>query len=514
MVIEQVRAAGETWPGRTRVRLPLGTRQFDVAYTGLTLATARQTRFRYRLAGQDTAWVDAGTRRVAYFTNVAPGHYTFEVAAASPSGAWTPQPATLSVDVPPYLSERGWFRLLLALGLVAVVTGGVRTRLRRLGARSAALEQAVDARTTELRDEKTRAEDARQVAEEQRGIAESIRGTVEAQAAELKTLDAAKSRFFANLSHEFRTPLTLIIGPVESAAHSLRVDGQDAVADELATALQSARRLQRLIDQLLDLARLESRALPFRPYMADLAAFAREIVFAFAGLAEQRGVTLTFQAPEAPLRCLFDPDAVEKVVFNLIANAVKFTAPGGRISVRVAAAVQEGAPVALVHVRDTGTGIAADKLPFLFDRFFQAESHHARTGSGIGLSLAHELVTLHGGRLDVESEVGFGSTFTASFPLPAPVTAPPGEEEVVGRLTPPCRQPSSPRRLHQRWPRRRRCGGVGARVRWCCSWKTTTRCAPSRGATWPGATRFSKRRTGGRASRWPLRTVPTSSSPT
>ncbi len=300
----------------------------------------------------------------------------------------------------------------------------MRLRLRRLSERGDRLEAAVGARTHELAEAKSHADDARDRAEEQsqiaddaRQAADEARQTVEAQAEALQRLDAAKSRFFADLSHEFRTPLSLIIGPVESASDHLRATGQAPVADDLATALRSARRLVRLIDQLLDLARLESQALPFTPRTGDLSAFTREVVRAFGPLAEQRGVALAFHAPRGAVPLRFDRDALEKVVVNLIANAVKFTPAGGRIAVRVAPGDGDGTARpggAVLSVRDTGTGMAPEVLPRLFDRFFRGTT--TVEGVGIGLALARELVDLHGGTIDVTSEVGFGSTFTVTLP--------------------------------------------------------------------------------------------------
>ncbi len=415
VLVEQVRAGAQVWPRSAPLRLPLGERRFEVAYTSLRLSSAPRIQFRYRLAGLDTAWVQAGATRTATFTNVPPGHYTFEVQASNAWSVWSAS-ATREIVVPPFATETGWFRGGLLLALLAAGWGGVDLRLRRLRERAGRLEAAVSDRTRELTTEKASAEQAWRDAEEQRGIAEGNWATVEAQATALKSLDAAKSRFFANLSHEFRTPLTLIIGPVESAAETLRSGGHAADADDLATALSSAQRLQRLIDQLLDLARLEGQALPFEPREGDLVAFTREIVRGFAPLAEARGLTLAFEAPGAPVHVRFDVDALEKVVFNLVANAVKFTREGGRIAVRVGTQPGTDGAQALVSVRDSGVGVAPEMLPLLFDRFFQASPHHARSGAGIGLSLTKELVELHGGRIEVESKVGFGSTFTVLLP--------------------------------------------------------------------------------------------------
>jgi CheY-like chemotaxis protein len=235
------------------------------------------------------------------------------------------------------------------------------------------------------------------------------------QASALAELDRAKDRFFANISHEFRTPLTLILGPLADLSEGRHGVLPAPVAGQLAMMRRNAQRLLRLINQVLDLTRLESGELALDLAPADLAATGRATTASFAPLAERRGIALTFRAPAGAVPVRLDVPQFEKVLLNLLSNAFKFTEPGGRVSVRIT--VDDGA--AMLAVRDTGVGIAPALLPRVFDRFFQADGSATRRheGSGIGLSLARELAELHGGSIHVESAPGEGSTFTVRLPL-------------------------------------------------------------------------------------------------
>ena len=241
-----------------------------------------------------------------------------------------------------------------------------------------------------------------------------------------------RSRLFADLSHEFRTPLTLILGPLDELFEGeADVDPVPVPRARLAAMRQNARRLLRLIGQLLDLAKLEAGSLrldvrPTRPFP-----FLRGLVGSFASLAERRGVALRFEADVqeggADVRLLLDRDKLEKVVVNLVSNALKFTPEGG--TVRVRASYAAGEPGRLtVEVKDTGRGIPADDLPHIFERFRQAHPSEAG-GTGIGLALTRELVLLHGGDVRAESEEGFGSLFTVTLPVHAAPPALDGDGE-------------------------------------------------------------------------------------
>ena len=380
--IEEVLVDDEPVPVRDgSLRLGPGADRIEIRYSGLHFADPERVRFRYRL-GPDEPWRDAGTRRSRTYDNLAPGRYTFEVAAANPDGVWNATPAVLALTVVP-----PWWRAPWALGLWALVLGGgfyafVRWRVWTLRQQNEALEVLVAARTSQ----------------------------VEAQAEQLRDLDRAKSRFFANLSHEFRTPLTLLLGPIETM-----LDRAEAPEDlRLLRGMQTqSRRLLRLVGQLLDLSKLDAGAVALHAQPGDLVAFLRRLTASFASLAEQRGVTLGFQAEDGRVDAAFDPEKLEQIVGNLLSNALKFTPEGGKVQV----GLEVGGSEAVVQVRDTGTGIEPDALERVFDRFYQTEAASDGLGTGIGLALARDLAELHGGSLSAESTVGFGSVFTLRLPL-------------------------------------------------------------------------------------------------
>ncbi|WP_414563284.1 MULTISPECIES: response regulator [unclassified Anabaena] len=225
------------------------------------------------------------------------------------------------------------------------------------------------------------------------------------QAERLLQLDKQKTEFFQNISHEFRTPITLIQGPLESAVST----GEGLSHEQSAIALRNSRRLLRLVNQLLDLQRLDAgRMQPkFRP--CDLVEFVSQIVESFRPYCEKKGLILVTQMSACPTVYL-DMEKFDKVVYNLLSNAMKFTPDGGTISVKL----QSTENHCQLQVQDTGIGIIQEQIPQLFERFRQAEGSANRSyeGSGLGLALVKELVELHGGKVTVNSAYGEGTTFT------------------------------------------------------------------------------------------------------
>jgi signal transduction histidine kinase/CheY-like chemotaxis protein len=232
----------------------------------------------------------------------------------------------------------------------------------------------------------------------------------QARATALAELDRAKTAFFSNVSHEFRTPLTLLLGPTEEAvASSGKLDGAD-----LETVYRNAQRLLKLVNTLLDFSRIEAGRVQASFEPTDLAAVTADLASAFRSAVERAGLSLVVDCAPLPEPVYVDREMWEKVVLNLISNAFKFTLAG---TIRVSLA-SRGARAELA-VADTGVGIAPEDLPRVFERFHRVERARARTheGSGIGLSLVRELVAMHGGTVSVESAVGEGTTFTVSLPI-------------------------------------------------------------------------------------------------
>lgn len=230
----------------------------------------------------------------------------------------------------------------------------------------------------------------------------------------LAEIDRAKTAFFSNVSHEFRTPLTLMLGPLEEAMGA--VDLPHGVRAQLELAHRNSGRLLRLVNSLLDFSRIEAGRVTARYVPTDLAAFSSDIASGFRSATEKAGLDLRLHCPPLPQLVYLDREMWEKVLLNLLSNAFKFTLEG---FIFVEVGVSADGQSAYVHVRDSGIGIAAEELPKLFDRFHRVEGAQGRSfeGSGIGLALVQDLVQLHHGSIDVASEPGHGTTFRVNLPF-------------------------------------------------------------------------------------------------
>ncbi len=251
----------------------------------------------------------------------------------------------------------------------------------------------------------------------------SLEQKVAERTRELEEMDKAKSRFFANISHEFRTPLTLIMGPLEKRLSTAR-DKQDI--QEMQMMLRNSRRLLNLINQLLELARLDSGKIKLQAAEQNIVPFLKSIVMCFESLAVQNKVGLVFHKEKDDITLYFDPEKLEKIITNLLSNAFNYTPEGGSITVLVRRPAETGSfPSGCVEisVRDTGSGIPANHLPHIFDRFYRVDGtvESKRKGSGIGLALTKELVELHHGEIEVQSSCrddhSRGTEFSLRLPM-------------------------------------------------------------------------------------------------
>ncbi len=404
---------------------------FSIGFVMLDYANPGRNQYAYRLRGFDDAWIDNGNRREAQLMNLSPGHYIFEVRGKNYEGVWTPQPASVEIIIHPPFWATWWFRTLMVLSLAGLVWLAYQLRIRQIQAQKTELEHLVTQRTDELRREKEAAENAKQtiekqarVLEAQKELAERDKATIEKQTRRLLEMDRIKSRFFANISHEFRTPLTLIMSPLEDMLSSdTNTKALDpALSKTLGGIQRNSHRLLRLINQLLDLSKMESGNMQPQLSAGNIIEFTHRIIQSFANSASQKDIALHFQHQVDEADLLFDHDKLEKIYYNLISNALKFTPDDGEISLSLSLARRNGVMPASdwleIQVKDNGIGIAADKIPHIFDRFFQVDDSSIReyAGSGIGLALTSELIDVLGGEISVESEIGKGTSFTVSLP--------------------------------------------------------------------------------------------------
>jgi len=351
---------------------------FALSFGALDYTLARENRYAYKLEGFDKDWNYVGAQNTAYYTNLDPGEYVFRVKASNNDGVWSTADSSIRIYVRPPLWRTAYAYLFYVL-----VAGGLLFYSRRRGLarvkRKFALEQ-----------EKQEARRAQE-------------------------LDKLKLKFLTNLSHEFRTPISLIMGPADQLLSGQK-DGQDV--DKLQLIRRNSRRLLNLVNQLLDFRKMEEHELKLQLSDGEFVGFFKDICQSFADLSERKSIRLTVETNIDRLFVKFDKDKVERILFNLLSNAFKFTPEGGAIRVVLDRAEGEGIAI---KVEDTGIGIPADKKELVFQRFFQNATPGSivNAGTGIGLSITREFVRLHGGTISVESEVEKGSVFTVVLPMMA-----------------------------------------------------------------------------------------------
>jgi len=376
-----ISAAGE-------FELPYKDKYLTFEFVALDYTHPEKNQYAFMLEGFNNDWIYSGTRRFASYTNLDPGTYVFKVKGSNNDGVWNEQGLAVKITITPPLWKTWWAYALYVLITASLLYGVRRYELNRLRLKNQLQLEHV-------------------------------------QAEKFKELDHLKSRFFANISHEFRTPLTLILGPLEQVSTKIADLG---LKHQLHTAFNNGRRLLRLINQLLDLSKLEAGGMELKTSRGNLIAFLKGIVFTFESAAQQKQITLEFQSVYDHLVAYYDVGKLEQVFYNLMANAIKFIPPnaGGKISVKAVksqASLLEKLPpnVECVRItfRDNGIGIPSELLPRIFGRFYRVERSRAldQEGTGLGLALAKEMVELHYGQISVSSEEGKGSAFIVTLPL-------------------------------------------------------------------------------------------------
>ena len=395
------------------VEIAYGQRDVTFDYVALHFSNAARNEYFYRLDSYDGGWQGPVTARSARYTNLAPGAYTFRVKAVSSHGVAGLEEAVFSFAIRPPFYGTWWFRTLAGLGVLLALFAGYRLRVRRLYRQREDLKQEVARRTREL---------------------QHAAETLERQAQQLKELDSAKSRFFANISHEFRTPLTLTLGPLRDVRSGLHGQIPRDALDEIELAIRNTERQLELVDQLMELARLDAGQMDFRPKRTRLDEWLRLASAPFESLAKRQRMRFVVETPAEPVYAPVDEEKLDRVLGNLLGNAFKFTPAGGTVSVRLSG---PAAGWASIEIEDTGPGIRPDDLPHVFERFYRGgQEAGSMPGAGIGLALAKECVDRHGGQIRAENRPGGGARFTVRLrttpaePGADPATALPVEPAV------------------------------------------------------------------------------------
>ncbi|MGG7664395.1 hybrid sensor histidine kinase/response regulator transcription factor [Dyadobacter sp. BHUBP1] len=350
---------------------------FSIGYGALNYTNPEQTSYRYRLVGLQNEWQQASHATTASYTNLSPGDYRFEVQASSDGSDWGSPPTTVAVTVKPpfYLTVYAYMLYVLA-PIVAVYL------MRRRGIRKL---------HRKFRDEQARRETERK-----------------------QELDRLKIKFLTNLSHEFRTPISLILAPAENLLAQ-----ESPHQPQISAIRRNAKRLLNLVDQLLDFKNLQEQELKADLRRADIVPFVRDACDSFSDLSQRKRVRFTFDSSVAHLLIDFDADKMERILFNLLSNAFKFTPEGGEVALQLNCGTDDTQQNWLyIKVSDTGIGISPEHYEKIFERFFQddADASVLNQGSGIGLSIVKEFVQMHGGFITVGSNGGRGSVFTVGLP--------------------------------------------------------------------------------------------------
>lgn len=369
-------------------------------YTSTFFDAIESIEYQSYLEGSEDTWAPWTLETDRNYTNLPHGTYTFKLRARNIYGELSEvSEYSFTISTPWYLTW--WAYVVYGLLAMLLIWAAIRLNARKLVLANAALERKVKKRTEQIRKQKEKAE--------------KDKVTIEQQANRLRELDKVKSRFFANISHELRTPLTLINAPLEALMEDGSIDSAE-VKHTLEVAHQNSKRLHSLVEEILDLAKLEAGKLMLIENPVRLEVFIEELLQAYSTVVEEKSVRIQLHSKiDANLAVLCDEKKCAKVMHNLLSNAVKFTPPNGKIEVEI----KEQAGFVKITVTDNGEGIHPDDLPRIFDRFYQSEQpgKKAEGGTGIGLALAKELAILMGGNLMVESVLGEMTKFTFTLKL-------------------------------------------------------------------------------------------------
>lgn len=433
------------------VTLSYKEKMFAIEFSSFNYQEPGLIRYAYFLEGFDDHWnYVASNRRYASYTNLKPGKYTFKVRASASNGEFTSPPALVKIYIAPPFWDTWWFRTFVALAFAAVIFGYIRLRTYALKRQKQILEKQVKERTERINQQKealsvqaVQLRNNNRELEQKKELIEGQNQRLEVQNKEildqrdqlielnkkLKLVSQLRLSFFTNISHEFRTPLTLIIGPLEKLLKENKVG--DEVQNTLSLINRNARRLLYLINQIMDFRKIEQGRMELKVTRGNFRDFCKNVFLAFEPLSEIKQISFSFRTHSMPAEVWFDVQKLENVLYNLLSNAFKYTPAGGCIRLDVngltfdesrlnpeATEVAGDKTVISIRVTDSGLGISEENIPLIFKRFYRIHSEEALKvgGSGIGLALTKELIRTHHGEIYVSSQLGEGSVFEVQFP--------------------------------------------------------------------------------------------------
>lgn len=349
------------------LKLPHDQNSFTIQFAALDMKYPDNISYSYQLEGFEKNWNNIGKQRTATYTNLPKGHYTLKVRSTNSDGIWVENTRILPIIVLPSFWETPWAYFLYVLFILLIIFTAVYILFTIFR-----LKHKV---------------------------------SVEQEISDIKL------RFFTNISHELRTPLTLIAGPIEQVLQYGKLDNKER--EQLILVERNTNRMLRLVNQILDFRKIQNKKMRMRVQLIDLIPFIRHIMENFTGLADEHQIDFEMATSLSSLKIWADADKLEKVVFNLLSNAFKYTPQGRQIKV----IVQEKENNAIIAIEDQGIGIAENKQQSLFIRFENLVDRNLfnQASTGIGLSLVKELIDMHHGKIDIYSKLGEGSRFTINL---------------------------------------------------------------------------------------------------
>ena len=353
---------------RNNLRLPYDENLLEFEFVALNYEQPQKNQYRFRLIGVDREWINSGTRNSVVYSHLSPGHYTFEVQGSNNDRIWNEKSLELHFRILPPWWLTWWAFVLYGLLIVSLLYTFYTFQLNKK--------------------------------------------LVQSEANRLKELDQLKSRLYTNITHEFRTPLSIILG----VARQVKREKRASLTPQVEMIERNGQQLLRLVNQLLDLSKIESGKFELNYQRGDIINFLKYLTESFHSLAEQKAIQLHFLSDFDQLEMDFDQECLQQIFYNLLSNALKFTPEGGHIYLQVTRLPE---PKLEIKIKDTGIGIPEDQLSKIFDRFYQLDDSDTRRadGSGIGLALVKELTKQMEGEISVKSKPNRGTEFILILPI-------------------------------------------------------------------------------------------------
>ena len=373
--------------------------------------------YQYKLEGYDNDWrTDKRHRRAALYSNLTPGTYTFCVRCATAQGDFS-QPTRVTLHVARYFYKQWWFMVLVSIVILMLINLLIRYRVETLKRQKAHLENEVNKRTSALESKSEELSRQNEILFSQNEEISRQKNQMEKMTRKIQELTVDKLAFFTNITHEFRTPLTLIIGPIERA---LKLSTNPKVIEQLNFVHNNSKHLLSLVNQLMDFRKVETGNMPISLQPGNFSSFVDDVLLPFKALAAENKITINnFQHLKNPF-IMFDREAMTKILTNLVSNALKFSPPD--TSVNVYAAALEKAQKVYISVSDQGKGIIKEDIEKIFNSFYQSKNQEDinadfQQGTGIGLYVCKRLANLLGGDIFAKNNRKKGASFRMTIPL-------------------------------------------------------------------------------------------------